>query len=154
MILNTSLLSTQWYKVRINLSNPGKGVAPSHTPQCSSYWKGSLLVAFDFDQQLYLLPITITAIVWFGLVLWHICHCKLLMLSPLLCWPVGWGCRIHRLLLCWGIRPPPTRVQNMTLNNLMVKFQECWNFRKSRLPLYCHRSRSGSIWSGNYLWVK
>ena len=21
--------------------------------------------------------------------------------------PVGWGCRIHRLLLCWGVRPPP-----------------------------------------------
>ena len=20
--------------------------------------------------------------------------------------PVGWGCRIHRLLLCWGVRPP------------------------------------------------
>ena len=21
--------------------------------------------------------------------------------------PVGWGCRIHRLLLCRGVRPPP-----------------------------------------------
>ena len=20
--------------------------------------------------------------------------------------PVGWGCKIHRLLLCWGVRPP------------------------------------------------
>ena len=22
-------------------------------------------------------------------------------------WPVGWHCRIHRLLLCRGVRPPP-----------------------------------------------
>ena len=36
------MLNTQQYKV---WSNPGKGVAPSPTPQCSSYWKGSLLVA-------------------------------------------------------------------------------------------------------------
>ena len=24
--------------------------------------------------------------------------------------PVGWGCRIHRLLLCQGLSPPPQRV--------------------------------------------
>ena len=41
MVLDTSLLNTQQYKVRIN---PGKGVAPSLTPQCSSYCKRSLLV--------------------------------------------------------------------------------------------------------------
>ena len=35
-------------------SNPGKGVAPSHTPWCSSYWKGSLLVILDYSSQLYL----------------------------------------------------------------------------------------------------
>ena len=29
-------------------SNPGKGVAPSPTPRCSSYLKGSLLVALDY----------------------------------------------------------------------------------------------------------
>ena len=27
------------------------------------------------------------------------------------CYPVGWGCKIHRLLLCIGVRPlPPRRV--------------------------------------------
>ena len=35
-------------------SNPGKGVAPSLTSRCSSYWKGSLLVALDYGRQLYL----------------------------------------------------------------------------------------------------
>ena len=33
---------------RVNWNNPGKGVAPSSTPRCSSYWKGSLLVAHDY----------------------------------------------------------------------------------------------------------
>ena len=33
----------------------GDGVAPSPTSRCSSYWKGSLLVALDYGHQLYLL---------------------------------------------------------------------------------------------------
>ena len=53
MVLDTSLLSTQQYKVllRVKWSNPGKGVALSPTPWCSSYWKGSLLVALNYGQQ-------------------------------------------------------------------------------------------------------
>ena len=42
---------------RVKWSNPGKGVWPSPTPRCSSYWKRSLLVAFDYGRQLYLLII-------------------------------------------------------------------------------------------------
>ena len=63
--------------------------------------------------------------------------------------PVGWGCRIHRLLLCRGVRPPPlTSVLDMTLNNLMVRFQQCWSFGECRVPLHCHRSliHSGPEW--------
>ena len=38
--------------------------------------------------------------------------------------PVGWGCRIHRRLLLYrGVRPPPNECPDMTLNNLMVRFQ-------------------------------
>ena len=57
MVLATSLLNTQQYKVlsRVKWNNPGKGVAPSPTPRCSSYWKRSLLAAFDYGCQLYLL---------------------------------------------------------------------------------------------------
>ena len=47
--LDTSLHNTQQYKVCI------KGKVPSPTPQCSNYWKGSLLVILDYDRQLYLL---------------------------------------------------------------------------------------------------
>ena len=49
MVLDTSLLNTQQYKVK--WSNPGKGVAPSPISRCSSYWKESLLVALDFSHQ-------------------------------------------------------------------------------------------------------
>ena len=54
----------------------------------------------------------------------------------------------HRLLLCRGVRPPPTRVLDMTLNNLMVRFQQCWSFGECEVPLYCHRSQvhSGPEW--------
>ena len=57
MVLDTSLLNTQQYKVQVNgkWSNPGKGVEPSPTLRCSSFWKESLWVAFDHDCQLYLL---------------------------------------------------------------------------------------------------
>ena len=65
--------------------------------------------------------------------------------------PSRWGCRIHRLLLCRGVRPPPTSDLHMTLNNLMVSFQQCWSFGECRVPLHCHRSQvhsglSGSTW--------
>ena len=55
MVLDTSLLNTQQYKVRIKVkwSNPGKGVAPSPTLWCSSYLKRSHLVALDYGRQLY-----------------------------------------------------------------------------------------------------
>ena len=52
MVLDSSLLNTQQYKVltRVKWSNPGKRVAPSPTPLCSSNWKGSLLVALDYSR--------------------------------------------------------------------------------------------------------
>ena len=40
-------LSNIRYVSRVKWSNPRKGVAPSPTSQCSSYWKGGLLVALD-----------------------------------------------------------------------------------------------------------
>ena len=45
-------LSNTRYVSRVKWSNPGKGVAPSPTPRCSSYWKGSLPVALDYSCQL------------------------------------------------------------------------------------------------------
>ena len=47
-------LSNIRYVFRVKWSNPGKGVAPSPTPWCCSYWKGSLQVTLDSSRQFYL----------------------------------------------------------------------------------------------------
>ena len=46
-------LSIIMYVSSVRWSNPGEGVAPSPTPQCSSYWKGSLRITLDNGRQLY-----------------------------------------------------------------------------------------------------
>ena len=51
-------LSNIRYISRVKWSNPGKEVAPSSTLWCSSYWKGSLLVALNNGCQIYLLYFT------------------------------------------------------------------------------------------------
>ena len=55
MELDASLLYTQHYKAQIKRkwSNPGKGVAPSPTPQCSSNWKRGIRVALDYGRLTY-----------------------------------------------------------------------------------------------------
>ena len=40
--------------------------------------------------------------------------------STLVLCPVRWGCRIHWLFLCRGVRPRPMSVMDMTRNNLML----------------------------------
>ena len=54
MVLDASLLNTQHYKVRIKgkVGQSREGVAPSPTPWCSSYRKGSLRVTLDYGRQL------------------------------------------------------------------------------------------------------
>ena len=70
-----------------------------------------------------------------------------LMIHVYIC-PVSWGCRIHWLHLCRGVSPPLTSVLDMTLNNLMVRFQQCWSFGECGVPLHCHCSQvhSGPEW--------
>ena len=52
MVLDAILtLSIIRYVSRVKWNNPGKGVAPSPRPQCSSYRKGSLRVNLDFGHQ-------------------------------------------------------------------------------------------------------
>ena len=54
MVLDTSLVNTQQYKVRIKgkVEQSKESSALSY-PRCSSYWKGSLLVTLDYGNQLY-----------------------------------------------------------------------------------------------------
>ena len=37
--------------------------------------------------------------------------------------PVGWGSKMHRLHLFRRVRPSPNECPDMTLNNMIVKFQ-------------------------------
>ena len=48
-------LSIIRYVSRVKWSNLGKGVAPSPTLRCNSYWKGNFQVALDYHHQLNLL---------------------------------------------------------------------------------------------------
>ena len=78
----------------------------------------STIIGYSISNPLYTYILNIYNLVLFCLVLWHINHCRLfkaksslyiyieyIWLFNIFC-PVGWGCRIHRLLLCWGVRPP------------------------------------------------
>ena len=64
MVLDASLLNTQYYKVRIKgkVEQSREGVAPSPTHWCSSYRKGSLRVTLDYGRQLYLLIYIYTSV--------------------------------------------------------------------------------------------
>ena len=62
-------LSIIRHRSGVKWSNTGNRVAPSHTSQFSSYWKGSLRVAFDYGHQLYFMaqcepPANISALVY------------------------------------------------------------------------------------------
>ena len=52
-------LSNIRYVSRVKWGKSEKGLAPSPTPWCRSYWKGSLWFALDYHRQLYLLYIYI-----------------------------------------------------------------------------------------------
>ena len=60
------ILSIMRYVSRVKWSNPGKGVAPSRTPRCRGYWKGSLLVALDYGHQLFYFQILYSLYQSFG----------------------------------------------------------------------------------------
>ena len=57
MVLDASLFDTQHYMYgsRVKWVNSGEEVAPSPTPWCSSYRKGSLQITLDYGRQLYYL---------------------------------------------------------------------------------------------------
>ena len=54
MILPCLTFSIIRYISRVQWRNPRRGFAPSPTPCCSSYWKGSFRVALEYGRQLYI----------------------------------------------------------------------------------------------------
>ena len=53
LMLSCLTLGIIRYVSRVKWSNTGKRIAPSPTPRCSSYRKGSLRVTLDYGRQLY-----------------------------------------------------------------------------------------------------
>ena len=53
----------------------------------------------------------------------HLGYWAIIFLTTKISCSIGWGCRIHWLLLCRGVRHPPTSILDMTLNNLMMRVQ-------------------------------
>ena len=50
--------------------------------------------------------------------------------------PVGWGCRIHRLLLCRGVRPPPNEFPGYDTKQSdgeVPAMQELWGIQSTPL---------------------
>ena len=70
-------LSIIRYGSRVKWSNPAKGVAPSPTPCCSSYWKGSLRVTLDYGRQLYFYFIILIYIYIYIYIYICVCVCGL-----------------------------------------------------------------------------
>ena len=57
-------------------------------------------------------------------------------------------CFAQSAVFCSGVRPTSRSVLDMTLNNLMVKFQWCWSFGECGVSLHCHHFQvhSGPEW--------
>ena len=56
IMFDASLLNNQYYKAQIKgkWNNPGKGIVPSPTPRCGSYWKGNLRVTLYSGRLTYI----------------------------------------------------------------------------------------------------
>ena len=53
------------------------------------------------------------------------CIVAVKLFSKIIFCPVCWGCRIHRLHLCRGVRPPPTSVLDKTLD-MTLELRTSW----------------------------
>ena len=159
MIPPSLTLSNIRYVSRVKWSNPGKWVAPSPTPQCSSYWKGSLLVALDYSCQLYLLtyypphcrnyctkPLQVLHIVskypspplyTYILSLFKIKNFYILGHNCNIYNSISSSSRIHWLHLCKGVRLPlPNKCLGYDSKlHLMVRLQS-WSFEEWKVLLY------------------
>ena len=76
---------------------------------------------------------------------------QIFILSPrhsMMIFPVSWGCRIHRLLLCRGVRPTShneyPRYDTKQSDGEVPAMLELWGMRSTPLLL----SLPGSLWSG------
>ena len=73
--------------------------------------------------------------------------CVCVCVCMCVCCPVGWGCRIHRLLLSRGVRPPPNECPGYDTKQSdgeVLVMLELWGMRS--IPLL--PSLPGPLWPG------
>ena len=137
MILDNSLLNTKHHKVKIQgkvEDSKEKKVTPTPPPQCSRSWKGSLQVALDYGHQLYkyiwevqVLKQNLWVSFTFGVMTSHMpINSKLTSLNYSY-FTVDQSAEAVEYIDCISAEGkdshPSTSIPDMTLNNLMVRFQ-------------------------------
>ena len=111
MIVTVNHRYKEWFL--IELINLGRGVNHIFPPCVFSLW--SRLKICQHFISLFLKRAGPLQVIYFLIYLsiyLSICLCIYNIqsdrkINPLLSCSVSWGCRIHRLLLCRGVRPPP-----------------------------------------------
>ena len=78
MVLDTSLLNIQRCKVciKVKVEQSRERSSASPTPRCSSYWKGSLLVALNYGCQLYVyisLSLSLSIYIYIYIIYIYVC---------------------------------------------------------------------------------
>ena len=155
-LLCLTLSNIRW-ESRVKWSNPGKGVAPSPKPRCSSYRKKSFRFTLDLGRQHFLLTARYTDMKE-GVPLQLVSATKK-MLKPLLEIIHDKRLRDSRKLQLKVLKKETTMFSSpTTLNNLMLRLHLCWKFGKAEFPLITIGSRftlTGVLFLiGSYLWVK
>ena len=70
--------------------------------------------------------------------------------------PFGWGCRIHQLVLCWGVRLPHNEWPGYDTKQSDCEITALGNAEYPFIAIAPRSilAHSGSTWQGSNLWVK
>ena len=82
-------LSNIRYVSMVRCSTPGKRIVPSPTPRCCSNWKVSLLVALDYNHQLYFYLYIYIYIYMCVYICWFVGIYIYIYIYIYICWFVG-----------------------------------------------------------------
>ena len=122
IVINFSVFGSSVWVSRLTISKVVQNILLGGLPRCLFLWwdfYGRILVSGSLFVCLFVFLLTYSFFLFF-LFLFDAVRFSY---PQVFVYPVDLGGRINRLNLCWGVTPPPTGVQYLTLNNLLVKFQ-------------------------------
>ena len=140
MVLDTSLLNIQQYKVRIGgkveQSREKSTTPPTHW--CSSYWKGSLLVDFYYGHQFYLLYVYIYIYIY----IYKGIQKEPLVKSAKFCYP----CNIKNNLCCKHLNSTNAFFNFTTKRSFWILTQTYFQKNKSKFLVRLHTLPKIILW--------